>query len=711
LPAAETQFEKQLQFFDGDSVLAHHDIFALSEDLAGNIWAAVSNLGVLRILRSGFSNYTEADGLESAAVLSVFETHDGCLFAVTGVKHTLNRFEQGHFISIQPYVPSSIHDFGWGEHSVALEDRLGQWWIATVNGLLRYPKVARPEDLARTPPDAIYRMRDGLPSNAITRLFEDRDGGIWIACADGIARWNPTTGGIENFTLAVQAALGRTPVPFSFAQDKLGEVWIGFYNGGLVRYRDSRFQNIAEGLPAGSINGLLTDHAGRLWVASGQEGLGRIDAPPEERPVFRKYAGLRSSQLFAVAEDHYGHIYVGGGQGVEWLDPDTGAVHHFASGSGLPQGEIQRMHSDRQGAIWFASHFGLARYVPGSGPAGPTPAPSIREVRVAGTPLVVSDEGELQIENLAFGAGKDSIEIGYGAVDFSVGNRVRYRYRLLPVESIWRQPDTTRSAHYAGIGPGSYRFEVQAVALSGIAGAKTASVSFRIDWPFWKTWWFRLVTSAFALSLGLAAHLYRVRHLLAVERVRARLAADLHDDLGSGLAEIAILTEVARTQQHPNQLESVAQRARELRGAMSDIVWSVDPARDNLEDLIRRFRQTAAAMLGDDRLEFLVSSTGGADGVELTPECRRDLLLMFKEIVTNVARHAHAARVTVKVVHTPGRLELEVRDDGRGFRPEEARSGNGLRSIARRAGALRARLEIDSAPGYGATVRVDAPLR
>jgi len=704
--------ESQVQLFNEDPVLGTNYISAIAGDLAGNLWAGVSNLGVMRILRSGFSFFTEADGLESKAVLAVFESHDGDLFAVSGYHHTLNRFDGERFTATQPYTPSSIWNFGWGEQEITLQDRRGEWWVATSNGLLRYPKVAKTSDLARTPPKRIYHPRDGLPNDMVLRLVEDREGGVWIGCTLGVARWDPATDRIEDLTSESAVALGKPPQPLSFAEDRQGQMWIGFFEGGLLRYHGGRFENVSLGLPAGSINHLLSDHSGRLWVGSSQGGLGRMDAPGESTPHIRIYAtaqGLRSNQVFALAEDTAGRIYAAGGQGVDWLDTATQEIHHFAAGNGMPPGEVQRMYADRRGAIWFASNFGVSRYVPAAEPATMPQPPSIREIRVAGVPVLISDEGERHVGGLAFGAGKDSVEIGYGAVDFSVGNRVRYRYRLLPMETDWQQPSTWRSTHYAGIGPGSYRFEVQTVGPADLTGGETASVNFRIDWPFWKTLWFRLFAVAFAIGLGMAAHFYRVRHLLAVERVRTRLAADLHDDLGSGLAEIAILTEVARTEERPRNLEAVAQRARELRSTMSDIVWSVDPKCDNLEDLVRRFRQTAVAMLGDDRLEFLVSG-GDAACVELTPDCRRNLLLMFKEIVTNIARHANAERVTVQVRHMSGRLHLEVRDDGRGFRPEEACSGNGLRTMSQRAEALGARLEIHSAPGNGSTVRVASPL-
>ena len=164
---------------------------------------------------------------------------------------------------------------------------------------------------------------------------------------------------------------------------------------------------------------------------------------------------------------------------------------------------------------------------------------------------------------------------------------------------------------------------------SGLPSALTATVEFDIQGPFWSAGWFRTLAGAFLAALVFSVHRYRVRHLLALERVRAHLAADLHDDLGSGLAEFAILTEVAKQRGNSEELEVVAQRARELRSTMGDIVWSVDPEFDNLDGLIRRWRQTAFALLGDDRLEFVAPASEQTARIELTPQRRRHLLLLF----------------------------------------------------------------------------------
>ena len=192
--------------------------------------------------------------------------------------------------------------------------------------------------------------------------------------------------------------------------------------------------------------------------------------------------------------------------------------------------------------------------------------------------------------------------------------------------------------------------------------------------------------------------------------MRTRSAADLHDDLVPGLAEIAILAEVAGQREPLLGLDAVARRARELRAAMSDIVWSVDPSGDSLEELINRWRQTAFALLGEGRLEFLAPPAEETSRVKLAPDQRRELLLVFKEIATNVARHAGAKQARICVQTEGKRLRLEVRDDGCGFDPERNDRGAGLNSMHRRAEALHGSLKIDSQPGFGATVTLSVPL-
>jgi signal transduction histidine kinase len=184
--------------------------------------------------------------------------------------------------------------------------------------------------------------------------------------------------------------------------------------------------------------------------------------------------------------------------------------------------------------------------------------------------------------------------------------------------------------------------------------------------------------------------------------------------MGAGLAEIAVLSEVAKRQERPRALElldSIADRARSLRDAMSDIVWTVDPREDCLADLVLRLRQTAFTLLESEErsVEFLAPRDEQLD-IKLAPTVRRHVLLFFKEVVTNMARHAEASAVHVEIEAVKGRLRMSLRDNGRGFDPKLPSAGRGLRSLQYRAGELHGRCYVQSSPGGGTEVELSLPL-
>jgi signal transduction histidine kinase len=197
--------------------------------------------------------------------------------------------------------------------------------------------------------------------------------------------------------------------------------------------------------------------------------------------------------------------------------------------------------------------------------------------------------------------------------------------------------------------------------------------------------------------------------------VRTRLATDLHDDLGAGLAEIAILTEVARreaSESAGNALAYVATRARGLRGALGDIVWTVDPSRDHLDDLVRRMRETALTMLenGNRNIHFSAPHENEMEHIELPPDVRRHLLLFFKESVTNIARHAEATDVSLELSLTGRRVRMLLRDNGRGFDPEKPAPGRGLSSLRYRAGEMKGDLRLKSTVGQGTEIELSVTV-
>lgn len=223
-----------------------------------------------------------------------------------------------------------------------------------------------------------------------------------------------------------------------------------------------------------------------------------------------------------------------------------------------------------------------------------------------------------------------------------------------------------------------------------------------------------LAGAAVAAGLGLALWVGRARRARRreVERLRTRIAGDLHDEIGSNLGSIALLSQLAEGQEAHGgkarrEFEEIRRIAEETAESMRDIVWLLRPGGDGGE-LAARLRETAARMLAGVEWEFAAGDEARAPALSL--EGKREVFLIFKEALHNIRRHAQAGRVTIEVAHGEGVFRLRVADDGRGFDPALPSTGTGLRNLAQRAAALRGDLQITSAPGKGTEVVLTVPL-
>lgn len=305
------------------------------------------------------------------------------------------------------------------------------------------------------------------------------------------------------------------------------------------------------------------------------------------------------------------------------------------------------------------------------------------------------------------------VEIDYGSLALGLGERLRYRYRLEGADRGWSAPTDRRTVSYARLAPGSYRFAVEAVNADGIASRQPATVPFRVLPGLWQRWWFLAGLGAAVGLGGYAAFRYRLGMLLEVERVRLRVAADLHDDIGSNLSKIAILSEVAHRQEPAARLASLSQiadTARQLVDSMSDIVWAVNPSRDTLLDLSQRMRAFATELFSAMDVTLRFEGPADTGPVPIAADLRRQVFLIFKEAVTNAAAHSRARHVEIELRLERGTLTLRVADDGAGFDLGSVSDGHGLQSLHERARALDGKLDIRSAPGAGTVVSLEAPI-
>jgi signal transduction histidine kinase len=279
----------------------------------------------------------------------------------------------------------------------------------------------------------------------------------------------------------------------------------------------------------------------------------------------------------------------------------------------------------------------------------------------------------------------------------------------------WSTPTDQRTINYAGLSPGRYRFMVQAVTVDGTISPGPATIRFTILRPIWQRWWF--VTLALILTglVGAAIIRSRVARLIELERVRTRIAADLHDDIGSALSRIAILSEVARRQGNVEAavgepLEVIAGASRDLVDSMSDIVWAINPNKDHLRDLMQRMRRFASDLFTARQIEFTFDAPGEEQALKIGADLRRQVFLIFKEAVNNIARHSGCTKAQIEMRIENRWLTVKVADNGPGFDSSGAGEGQGLVSMQARAKELGGKLEIFSNNETGTTVLLKVPL-
>jgi signal transduction histidine kinase/ligand-binding sensor domain-containing protein len=702
-------------------------VIALAEDREGNIWFGTLADGARRLARNGFSAYTEADGLASATIRGVFESRTGDLFVVSN-NQRIHRFDGSRFTAVRPNLSEDVAELV--NAALPISDRTGEWWIPGGAGLYRFPRVHDVRELGRVRPKAVHTTRDGLAGDDVFALFEDSRGDMWIGrrmpTSSVLTRWDRSTGTFHRYT-----DVDGLP-PFSrttaFAEDHSGNVWIGFQNGGLARYRNGRFRLFTheDGAPAAGIGALYVDHGHRLWVGSARPGLTRIDDLAADRPRFVPYTtvqGLSDDAVGCITEDRMGRLYLGLGSGrIDRLDPVTGDVRHYTAADGLAGATLTSAFRDRSGNLWFGAYDALFRLVPGPDRPRSPPVVMIGGVRVAGERYLASDLGESEIPRFELESTQNQLQIEFFGLGEGPGDELRYQYQLEGADRDWNAPTSDRSVNYASLSPGRYRFVVRAVATDGSVTQQPATVAFTILPPIWQRAWF-LTLSAFLVTAG-AYSLYRVRvaQLLAVERVRMRIAADLHDDIGGSLSRIAIQSEVAGREaaalgeQPARRFLEIADGARGLVDALSDVVWSVDPRRDDLASVCRRIREYADDVLVGSGMRWTFASSPNLETVKLDPRARRNLFLLLKEAVTNVARHSSARSASMEFTLTTREFRAELRDDGHGFDPAQLERANpsdrhGIASMRGRAERLGGRLTLHASPGTGTTVSVEMPVR
>ncbi|MBV9494855.1 MAG: ATP-binding protein, partial [Acidobacteria bacterium] len=572
-------------------------------------------------------------------------------------------------------------------------------------------------EFAAAKPVAVYDTRHGLGGDDVFRIWQDSRGDLWFATFGQrvLARRDRITGKFVAYD--ERDGLPRA-TPTAFAEDRAGDVWLGQFAGGIVRRRGQRFEHFTEkdGVPPGQIRAMLVDRNGALWIAT-RNAIVRIADPAAARPVITPVPDLSTAGALSLDRAPNGDLIVGTPHGVELYDRQLRPRLRLSTTDGLAQNEMTAAYADRTGALWLGTVAGLS-YVPRLPTFRPFPPvrPRILSIDAGTSPVPLAELGAGAVDGVRLRWPDRRMTVAFSAPDFDPRHPLQFEYRLHDDKS-WTNAGARRSVTYERLSFGNDRFEVRAIGGEG-THSQPATVTFTVVPPFWRTPWFAAMTIAALIATVIALHRVRVAHLLALQRIRTRVATDLHDDLGSSLSRISILSELANRRgakgaDGERVLEEIGTTARSLIDALGDSIWSIDPRRDDVQSLMARLRHFAADVLEAKSIAMQFDVSPALSATPLTPDRRREVFLILKEAINNAAKHSQATRVVVTLHADGGHLHACVADDGIGIdraAPPRADGGHGLSNMSARAERAGGTLVIATNGAAGTRIDVAIPL-
>jgi signal transduction histidine kinase/ligand-binding sensor domain-containing protein len=696
------------------------------EDKEGNVWVGTTGSGIARIRPRIFQTLGLGDGLPEKMVRSVAVDADGDVWAGT-VSGQLAQWRGGK-CTVFPLPPVDPTPLGG---ITIWPSRAGQVWVGGLYYGLRQIENGQ-----------ITRPVAGAGLRFIRVFFEDSQNRLWIGGLGALHCY--VSGKLKHFGVAdgfpASVAIG------AIAEDASGAIWIGTGTGDLWRYQNNQFTCFHTPAEWSSCRfaALQADANGVVWAGTLGNGLLRFQNG--HFTSFRTQEGLPDDNVTQLLDDGNGNLWGGTYAGifrVKKRDLDDFAESRtaklvcsaYSQSDGLPALECTGGFNPAcwradDGRLWFSTVNGLVSVNPSAVHSNHRPPEVIiEELHVDGKLRPLNAEEQSGRAALQIEPGRHFLQFRFTGLSFRAPDKVRFRWKLDGIDQDWQDSGTQRVIGCGPLSPGDYRLRVRACNSDGVWNDEDTTLAFTVLPHFWETWWFKVAAliGSFAVMAMLVLlwlrrryrrKLERVQRQHEIERERARIARDLHDDLGTSLTQISVLSSLAnREQTKPDKarqlIEQIGGRSQAMVTALDEIVWAVNPQNDSLAALVNYLGHFTEELLLPADIRCRLNLPNNLPPHPLSAEVRHNLFLAFKEALNNCVRHSGASQVRLSVELKPAEVVMRLEDNGKGFvagTETIARRGNGLANIQKRMEQIGGVAEIQSAVGNGATVILRLPL-
>ena len=714
-------------------------IGTLTFDDQGHLWVGTRDRGFYRIKIPSYTHYTTADGLLHNQTWAVRESRRGGILICTDAG--INRFEDGKMTVVvdaakiieaiakkQEYIvarDARIENFVEREDGSIDFSKNGHPFRVT-DGVVEFHPPPRPPSLVlgeywQVEDEFISRRRNGeivawtsaesfvYLNFRVTRPeisewrtnqlktahylggLRSRTGAFWCGSwQTGVHRFQGEE--VKSWTIADRLA-SNAAMPVHEAED--GSIWIATEKG-LSRWKDGKFRNlgIEHGLNYGAIVTMLDDGLGFYWMGA-------------HRAVFR----IPKRNLTEVADNKEQRLAIN-------------VVGPPAGGLAFPSA-----FKSKSGELWFAS-WGVLRFNPHN-VNPPRERPTIIEEVVIDGEKIEGDrfQSGTHLKGLMLPAGLGKIvRIEFTRRNFASGQKTQFHHRLRGHSQNWILAEAGEAAQYIGLRPGQFEFEVAAESPLG-GWSSPAIFKFGIEPHFYETKLFYglcvigglfTFSSIYGVRLRNSRRIYRLESENAVSKERERIAADMHDVLGSTLTKIGLQTELInqrRAHEKPtaDDIQNLRRTVRDAVSELDEVIWLFTDSEGSLPALVEHLQAYAEDFLEPSGLRLHARSTAEIPSMLVSAETRSSIVRIVREALNNAIKHAHASHIWLTIDIDEGNLRLVIRDDGCGIKNGHGPTGNGrtrgFESMRKRVEDLKGQLIVDQHEGAGTRITARLPLK
>ena len=566
-----------------------------------------------------------------------------------------------------------------------LPSRNEGYWISTKKGLVHLISQGM----------RVYTTKDGLPSNRVTQCAEDAYGNLWIGTHAGACTMTRTAG---NHITTLSGLLGVRIA--SIFIDRLNRPWFGSTGSGVHALIDGRLLHIttADGLAGNTVYFVSQDRNGAMYFGTN----GGVTVLPESNVrYFIPSDSMRgSNDGISAALSAVFRL-----SSMFTISTETGLVNNEMNSGGVMR--------DSAGNMWFGSIGGVTRYTPLSydDRIECNSAAGLRPPALIVTRMQVGEALVPVCDTLQLGPDDQLLQLRWSIPSYRNSKAVRVLYRLEGLEYSWHE-SSDGTIVYSGLKPGDYTLVARCTTGENIWSQVQTVLVLSIDPPYYMTIWFWMLILAGMMGLGYLWHRIRTNQLVEIERMRTRIALDLHDDIGASLSSISLLGDVERRHRGGGDNDRIDRIIRLARGSvdsMSDIVWSINPDKDTVRSLAERMQDVAETAGRAANISVSYSMDERLSERAMNAASRRNLMLFFKEAVNNAVKHSGCNQLLCQLRRVKGWMEIIITDNGHGFQPDRDYGGNGLRGMKKRATDMGWNLNVESSPA-GTQIHLKVPL-